>query len=106
MPDDERKPEPGEHPAFDFVEMFDLQRTTLTGSMVDRMEACLRQAEAASDDLKAVVAECRTQEYRSTDIAAMKKIARLRLKDRIADAREQLAALQRVSRAVQIKLFD
>ena len=106
MPDDEREPESGEHPTFDFVEMFDLERTTLTANMVNRIEACLRQAEAASDDLKAVVAECREQEYRPKDIMAMKTIARLRLKDRIADAREQLAALQRVSRAVQIKLFD
>ena len=36
----------------------------------------------------------------------MKKIAQLRLKDQIGRAKEQLDALQRVSRACGLDLFD
>ena len=98
MPDDEH--------GRDLGKMFDLDRSTLTKNMVDRMEACLRQAEAARDDLKEVVAECVIAEFRKHDIAAMRKIAKLRLADKAADARDQLAALQRIGRAVGLDLFD
>lgn len=99
MPDDE-------HGAPDLGKMFDLDRSTLTKNMVDRMEACLRQAKVAGDDLKGVVAECVEAEFRKHDIEAMRKIAKLRLADKAADARDQLAALDRVGRAVGLNLFD
>ncbi len=97
MPDDGHR---------DLGKLFDLDRSTLIKNMVARMEACLRQAEAARDDLKEVVAECVEAEFRKHDIAAMRKIAKLRLADKAADARDQLAALERIGRAVGLDLFD
>ncbi len=35
-------------PKRDFAKMFDLDRSTLTKNMVDRMETCMREAEAAA----------------------------------------------------------
>lgn len=101
MPDDEHKPDR------DFEKMFDLDRSTLTKSMVDRMEECLRAAAAAREDLKEIAAECRVEhEFAPRDIMAMKKIAKLRLDDKANEAREQLAALERIGRAVGFDLFD
>lgn len=85
--------------------MFDLDRSTLTQSMVTRMEEAMKMAQAASDDLKEIIAECKEQEFPARDIAAMKRIARLRLKDQINVAREQLEALDRIGKLVQFDLF-
>jgi uncharacterized protein (UPF0335 family) len=90
----------------DLGKIFDLDRSTLIKSMVQRMEECMRQAQAASDDLKAVVAECREAEFIVRDIDAMKTIARLRIKDKAAEAREKLEAMRRIGRAVGFDLFD
>ena len=100
--------EPGEsaEPKRDFGKMFDLDRSTLTKSFVDRMEECLRQQQVASDDLKQVCADAVEAEFGPHDIKAMKKIARIRLKDQQSDARDQLEALERIGRAVQFELFD
>ena|ERR1700756_3125529 len=93
-------------PERDFSKMFDLDRSTLIKNMVDRMESCMRQAQSAADDLKEVIADCREAEFIARDIGAMKKIARLRLKDQRAIAAEQIEALQRIGRAVGFDLFD
>jgi hypothetical protein len=60
----------------------------------------------AADDLKQVCADAVEQEFGPHDIKAMKKIARIRLKDQQSDARDQLEALERIGRAVQFELFD
>ncbi len=96
----------GDEPKRDFGKMFDLDRSTLTKSFVDRMEECLRQQQIASDDLKQVCADAVEAEFGPHDIKAMKKIARIRLKDQQSDARDQLEALERIGRAVQFELFD
>lgn len=98
--------EGGREPKRDFAKMFDLDRTTLTKTMVDRMERCLRDIAAARDDLKEIAAECDQAEFRKLDIQAMKKIAKLRLDDKKGVAQEQLEALQRVGRAVGFDLFE
>lgn len=90
----------------DLSKLFDLDRTSLTKEFVNRLEEVMRQSEAARDDLKAIVAECVAAEFRKHDIAAMKKIAKLRLADKAAEARDHLAALERVGRAVGFDLFD
>jgi hypothetical protein len=90
----------------DFEKIFDLDRSTLIKSMVQRMEECMRQAKVAADDLKEVVAECVEREIVQRDIVAMKKIAKLRLQDKGSDARDQLEALQRIGRVVGFDLFD
>lgn len=97
---------PDDMPERDFAKLFDLDRTQLIKSMVDRMEGCLREAEGARDDLKEIVAECAKAAFRKHDIAAMRKIAKLRLQDKRGDAAEQLEALERVGRAVGFDLFD
>ncbi len=93
-------------PTGEFDSMLDLDRSTLTKSFVDRMEECLRQQQVASDDLKEVCAEATAAEFGPHDIKAMKKIARIRLKDQQSDARDQLEALERIGRIVQFELFD
>ncbi|MDE2097108.1 MAG: DUF2312 domain-containing protein [Patescibacteria group bacterium] len=102
----EKSDVPNEEPKRDFAKMFDLDRSTMIKNMVDRMEECMRQQQAASDDLKEVVSECREREFGPRDIAAMKRIAKMRLKDQLGDAREQLEALQRIGNAVGIDLFE
>jgi uncharacterized protein (UPF0335 family) len=98
--------EPGDEQKRDFAKMFDLDRTTLVKSMVDRMETCLREAASARDDLKEVLAECLQAEFPKRDIEAMKKIAKLRLDDKKGAAQEQLEALDRIGKAIGFDLFD
>lgn len=101
----EDAPTDGE-PKRDFAKMFDLDRTTLTKSMVNDMERCLRDAATARDKLKEVLASAKEAEFSPRDIEAMKKIAKLRLDDKKARAQEQLEALDRVGKAVGFDLFD
>lgn len=89
----------------DWVKQLDLDRTTATKNFVDRMEKCLRDAQTAADDLKEVLAEAKEAEFAPRDVEAMKKIARLRLKNQIGHAQEQLEALQRIGDAVGADLF-
>lgn len=93
-------------PKRDFTKMFDLDRTTLTKSMVDRMETCLRDQAVARDELKEVIADCKEREFSRRDIEAMKTIAKLRLDDKKGAAQEKLEALERVGKAVDFDLFD
>lgn len=93
-------------PSRDWSATLDLNRSTATKSFVDRMEECMRQAEIARDDLKAVLADAKEAEFSPRDIEAMKKIAKLRLKDERGRAQEQLEALQRIGKAVGFDLFD
>jgi uncharacterized protein (UPF0335 family) len=94
------------HPDRDFGKMLDLNRSSLTKNMVTRMEECMRAADIARDDLKEVVAECVQAEFGPLDIAAMKKIARLRLRDQQNTAKDQLRSLQKIAEAVDFNLFD
>ena len=96
----------GGEPKRDFAKILDLDRTTLTKSMVDRMEQCLREAETARDDLKEVIAQCREAEFGKRDIEAMKKIAKLRLDCKKGAAQEQLESLDGIGRAVGLDLFS
>lgn len=96
----------GDQPKRGWSKTLDLDRKTLTSNFVNRMETCLRTIEEAQDDLKEICAEANEAEYSKRDVQAMKKIAQLRLKDQIGRAKEQLDALQRVSRACGLDLFD
>jgi uncharacterized protein (UPF0335 family) len=93
-------------PKPDLNEVFDLDRKRLTRGMVDRMEQCMLEADAARDDLKQVLAECREAQFGPRDIEAMKKIAKLRKDDKGGAAKEQLAALERIAGIVGFDLFD
>jgi len=97
---------PSEAPRKDWSAALDLSRTTATKSFVDRMEECMRQQQTASDDLKEVIADAKEAEFSARDIAAMKKVAQLRLKDQRGRAQEQLEALNRIGKAVGFDLFD
>lgn len=65
----------------------------------------MRQAEAARDDLKEILAEAKEAEFGRRDIEAMKKIAQLRLRDMREEAAGKLAALRRIGDACQFDLF-
>lgn len=93
-------------PPRDFTKMFDLDRSTAIKNLVVRMEECMRGQQVATDELKQVCADATEAEFGPNDIRAMKKIAKLRLKDQLAQGREQLEALERIGRAVQFDLFD
>lgn len=92
-------------PAPSWVDRLDLNRTLLVRDLVDGMERCLMEAEAAAAALRQVEVRARQADFSKGDVAAMKKIARLRVKDQVGRAQEQLAALHRMSRAVDCDLF-
>lgn len=96
----------GSEPKRDFAKILDLGRSTLIKTMVDRMERAMRDADAARDDLKEIIAECREAEFPKRDIEAMKAIAKLRKDDKKGAAQEKLEALERVGKAVGFDLFD
>lgn len=98
--------QPKEQPERDLDAVFDISRKKLTKNMVDRMEQAMREADAARDDLKAIVAECREANFGPRDIEAMKKIAKLRKDDKGGAAKEQLAALDKIGGIVGFNLFD
>jgi len=93
-------------PKKDWMANLDVNRSTITKSIVDRMEECMRIQENAANDLKEVTNDAVEHEFSKRDIEAMKKIARLRLKDQIGRAREQLEALDRIGKVVNCDLFD
>jgi uncharacterized protein (UPF0335 family) len=99
-------PTSSDEPKRDFSKMFDLDRSTGIKNLVDRMEACMREQQVATDDLKQVCADAVEAEFGPKDIRAMKRIAKWRLKDQLASAKEELEALERIGRAVQFDLFD
>lgn len=90
----------------DLAEIFDLDRKRAVRTLVDNMEQSLRDIQTAQDDLKELVSSAREAAFSARDIAAMKTIARLRLKDEAGAAREKLEALERISEAVGFNLFD
>ena len=90
----------------DWTKTLDLDRTAITREFVNRMENCMRQSQDAQDDLKQVIADAKGAEFKPRDVEAMKKIARLRLKDQKGRAQEQLEALERIGKAVEFDLFD
>ena len=90
----------------DLSEIFNLDRSQAIARMTGNFENCLRDIQTAQDDLKELVASCKEAGIGPHEIAAMRRIARLRLKDQGVVAREQLAALNRVGKAVGYDLFD
>jgi len=90
----------------DWTKKLDLNRTTITTDFVNRFEAVMRDQQTAADDLKEIAAQAAEQEFTKRDIEAMKKLAKMRLKDQIGRAREQIDALRRIGAAIQIDLFD
>ena len=90
----------------DFGRMLDLDRTTAISDFVERFENCMRDQQAAADDIKEIAAEAKKREFGPDDITAMKTVAKLRLKDETTKARDRLRALHRISSAVQLDLFD
>jgi hypothetical protein len=93
-------------PKRDFKQMFDLNRTTLTRDMVERYYDAMMRKEVAADDIKVITAAAKEAEYKPVDIAAMKSTARLKVTGKIAEAREKLEAMERVSDAIGMDLFS
>lgn len=90
----------------DFEQMLDLNRTQLTRDLVSQFEEAMRRQKVAGDDIKEIAATAHEQEFGPRDIAAMKQIAKLRLTDKGGEAKEKLAALERIGKLVQFDLFD
>lgn len=105
LSEDQPNNQPSGQPKQDLNEIFDLDRKKLTKKIVDRMEQCMREADAARDDLKEIIAECNEAGFKRRDIEAMKKIAKLRKDDKGGAAREQLEALERIGSIVGFDLF-
>lgn len=70
------------------------------------MSEAMREADAAREDLKQIVADAKEAEFSKRDVEAMKKIAKLRKDDQKGRAQEQLDALRRVGTAVGFDLFE
>ena len=105
MPDDMDTGSAG--PKRDWSATLDLDRKTVTNNLVDRFEEVMRQQQECSADLKTLTEEATNKhEFGPLEVNAMKRIAKLRLKDEGGRAREQLTALHRVGLAVGFDLFD
>lgn len=87
-------------------EIFDLDRRQLITRLTANIETCLRDIQTAQDDLKEIIASAREAQVSAREIAAMKQVAKLRMKDQVDEARGKLAALQRVGDAVGVDLFN
>src|SRR3954471_21280385 len=90
-------------PPRDFERMLDLDRSTLIRDFVDEMEGRMRKVEGAQAALKDIVEAAARQEFTPREVAAMKKIAQLRLKDQKAAVQQ---ALERIGRAAGFDVFD
>jgi hypothetical protein len=90
----------------DLSQIFDVDRSQLVARMTSNFENCLRDIATAQDDLKELVASCREAGIGPNEIAAMKMVARVRMKDQAGAAREKLEALDRVGKAAGLDLFD
>lgn len=90
----------------DIAQIFDLDRKQATRKLVENMEQCMRDIENAQEDLRQVVASAKEAEFSVREVAAMKTVAKLRIKDQLGAAREKMGALERVSEAVGCPLFD
>jgi hypothetical protein len=63
--------EDGGEPKRDWVKSLDLNRTQLTRDLVAQMEEAMRRQQIAADDLKAICATAKEQEYRPFEVSAM-----------------------------------
>lgn len=102
---DTNPPSSAEPTRRDWAATLDLDRGTAIKTFVERMEECMRAAIIARDDLKEVQTDAIEAEFSKRDVEAMKKVASLRIKDQVGRAREQLEALERIGRAMQMDLF-
>lgn len=87
-------------------EVFDISRNGRTKEIIAEFERCLTDVETAQQEMKEITMTCASEQFSKADVAAMKKVARLRMKDKVAEARRELAALERVSNAAEMSLFD
>jgi uncharacterized protein (UPF0335 family) len=95
-----------QEPKRDFSKMLDLNRATITKEYVDQYEVAFQQQVSAASDIRQITDDAKEAEFGPREIKAMKRIAKLRLQDKLADAKEDLEALERVGRLVQFDLFD
>ena len=93
-------------PPRDFERMLDLDRSTLIRDFVDEMEGRMREVETAQAALKDIVEAAVRQEFPPRDVAAMKKIARLRFKDQKAAAQLEFEAIGRIGKAADFDVLD
>jgi hypothetical protein len=93
-------------PKRDFERMLDLNRSTLIRDFVDEMEARVREIDTAQVAQKDIVEAAKRQEFTPSETAAMKKIARLRMKDKKAQAQQELEALERIGIAVDFNVME
>ena len=100
--------EPGRdhHPKPDLSEIFDLSRNKAVSSFVDRFERLFRDRDAVSEDIKEVSAEAKEAMFSPVEVKAMQDIAKWRKDAKSNAAAEKLAALRRVSNAVNLDLFS
>lgn len=99
-------PEEGDKtPQRDFAKMFDLGRHTKIKDFVDRFESLFKDQLDIREDLKELAGEVLKEEFTRDQLAAMRKIAKLRLDDKRVQAMKALAALEEVGKATGFDLF-
>lgn len=89
----------------DLNEIFDLDRKDVVKKLVTEMEQCLHDAMIARENLKEIVAHAREYQFSAWEAVAMRKLAKLRLDDKLGTAREEIDALRRISYSLEIDLF-
>ena len=90
----------------DLFRLFDLDRSQLVSTLTSNIEVALRDIDNARTDLKEILAGCKHAGFTPREIGAMKRVARLRKDDKLPEAQEELAALERVGDAVGFPLFE
>jgi hypothetical protein len=81
-------------------------RSALIKNFVDEMEDRMKTIEIANDDLKMLAKSAKDQDFDADEVAAMKQVAKLRLKGNGAKAKAKLEKLQQVSEAAEFDLFS
>lgn len=93
-------------PKPDLSEIFDLNRHKAVRDYTEGFEALFRERDAVNDKVRDLANQASQDLFSPDDINAMKAIARWRKDGKGNDAAGKLAALRRVSNAVQYDLFS
>lgn len=97
--------EPTPEKAVDLSKMFDLSGDKKIAEYVQKFEELYRMLDAAKSDIKQLTDDAAQDFLTKKEIAAVKKVAKWRLDDKMGAAQETFGAIRRVSDAIKADLF-
>jgi hypothetical protein len=81
-------------------------RDKVIGRIAIRLEQIENDKIELANDEKLIVKDCREADLTKAEIAALKRLAKLRATDKLDGEREKMAAMATVGSAMGISLFD